>query len=110
MSTRLIVALCVLGLCVAAGCGGDDVVPLVDAGALDSGLGGNSLTVLAFETVNGVAVPIAVATVALDQTGTGRVEQTTGADGKTTFVGAELTAKVDPILSGSSLKHLIVLE
>lgn len=92
MSVRLIVVLAVIGLCFAvAGCG-DDVVPLVDAGAADSGPVGNSLTVLAFETIGRVAMPISGATVALDQVGAARMEQTTGADGKTTFVGVDLAA------------------
>jgi len=93
MFSRLILAICALGLCLAGGgCGDDDITPLIDAGMVDSDVGGNRLTVLVFETMRGVAMPISGATVALDPVGAARLEQTTGVDGKTTFVGVELSA------------------
>src|SRR5688572_10096594 len=89
MGRLLVVAL------VVAGCGDDGGgtdAAVMDAARMDSGQdgGGGGTDMLAVLIVDAAdQAPMAGATVALDTPG-GRVEQQTGADGKTTFSGLDL--------------------
>jgi len=86
-----------LALVLLLGCGDDDA--RTDAGRdsgpiADAGPSAQSLTLFVFEVVGTTETPLAGATVALDPAAGARVEQTTGADGKTTFEGLDLDAGV----------------